>query len=200
SIWKIHPSGSTPDTASSGPTMDHTTGNGNYARFIARVLTESEQFGIMNISTCLENPTTFSFWYFMHGSQIGTLALIVNDQTLWEKTGRQGLPAWYQANITLPMGADVNVKFVANRTGAGRSSDIAIDDIVLQGEAIPISTRTPRPISSTTPRTRYNASCDFDVNKELCGWKSDTKYGWKVIHQREVNSSIGPSSDYSSIS
>ncbi|CAF5016845.1 unnamed protein product, partial [Rotaria magnacalcarata] len=57
----------------------------------------------------------------------------VNDQTLWEKTGRQGLPAWYQANITLPMGADVNVKFVANRTGAGRSSDIAIDDIVLQG-------------------------------------------------------------------
>ncbi|CAM4757647.1 unnamed protein product [Rotaria magnacalcarata] len=199
SIWKIHPSGSTPDTASSGPTMDHTTGNGNYARFIARVLTESEQFGIMNISTCLENPTTFSFWYFMHGSQIGTLALIVNDQTLWEKTGRQGLPAWYQANITLPMGADVNVKFVANRTGAGRSSDIAIDDIVLQGEAIPISTRTPRPISSTTPRTRYNASCDFDVDKELCGWKSDTKYGWKVIHQREVNSSIGPSSDYSSI-
>ncbi|CAM4914490.1 unnamed protein product [Rotaria socialis] len=199
SIWNIHPSGSTPDTASSGPTMDHTTGNGNYARFIARLLTASEQFGIMNISTCLEKPTTFSFWYFMHGSQLGTLGLMVNDQTLWEKTGRQGLPAWHQANVTLPMGADINIKFVANRTGSGRSSDIAIDDIVLQGEAISISTRTPRPISTTTPRTRYNASCDFDVNKELCGWKSDTNYGWKVIRQREVNSSIGPSSDYSSI-
>ncbi|CAF1267528.1 unnamed protein product [Rotaria magnacalcarata] len=199
STWKMYPSGSTPDTASSGPTMDHTTGSGNYARFMARVLTESDRFGVMNTSTSLSQPAAFSFWYFMHGSQIGTLALIVNDQTLWEKSGRQGLPAWYQANVTLPMGADVNVKFVANRTGAGRSSDIAIDDIVLQGEAIPISTRTPRPISSTTPRTRYNASCDFDVDKELCGWKSDTKYGWKVIHQREVNSSIGPSSDYSSI-
>ncbi|CAF4527475.1 unnamed protein product [Rotaria socialis] len=199
STWKMYPSGSTPDTASSGPTMDHTTGNGNYARFMARVLSESDRFGVMNTSTSLSQPAAFSFWYFMHGNQIGTLGLMVNDQTLWEKTSRQGLPVWHQANVTLPMGADINIKFVANRTGSGRSSDIAIDDIVLQGEAISISTRTPRPISTTTPRTRYNASCDFDVNKELCGWKSDTNYGWKVIRQREVNSSIGPSSDYSSI-
>ena len=77
---------------------------------MARLLTESDRFGIMNISTCLEKPTIFSFWYFMHGSQIGTLALVVNDQTLWEKSGRQGVPAWYQANVTLPMGANINVR------------------------------------------------------------------------------------------
>ena len=106
---------------------------------------------------------------------------------------------------------------MANRTGSGRSSDMAIDDIVLQGESsrtfhlsfesvrkseiilVPLITRTTRPTPSTTPRTRFNASCDFDVDNELCGWKSDTKYGWKVIHEREPNIMIGPSSDYSSI-
>ncbi|CAF3876764.1 unnamed protein product, partial [Rotaria sp. Silwood1] len=70
----------------------------------------------------------------MHGSQIGTLALIVNGQTLWERSGRQGVPAWYQANVTVPTDVDVNIAFVANRTGTGRSSDIAIDDIILEGE------------------------------------------------------------------
>ncbi|CAF1054860.1 unnamed protein product [Rotaria sordida] len=199
STWKIYPSGSTPDTASSGPTMDHTTGSGNYARFMATLLPQSDQFGIMSTNTSLQQSTLLSFWYFMHGTQIGTLALIVNDQTLWEKSGRQGVPAWYQAKITLLVGVDLNIAFVANQTGSGRSSDIAIDDIVLEGEPMSLSTRTTRSSSTTTPRTRFNASCDFDVDKELCGWKSDTKYGWKVIDRREPNITIGPSSDYSSI-
>lgn len=62
------------------------------------------------------------------------------------------------------------------------------------------STRTTSARPTTTPRTRFNASCDFDVDQELCGWKSDTNYGWKVIQEREPNITIGPGSDYSSIS
>jgi hypothetical protein len=62
----------------------------------------------MNTKTSLTGYTPFSFWYFMHGTQIGTLALLANDQKLWEKSGRQGLPAWYQANVTLP--ADINLR------------------------------------------------------------------------------------------
>ncbi|CAF1054879.1 unnamed protein product [Rotaria sordida] len=93
SIWQIFPSGSTPETASSGPTVDHTTGSGNYARFMATLLSESDQFGVMSVNTVIQQSTAFSFWYFMHGTQIGTLALIVNNQTLWEKSGRQGVPA-----------------------------------------------------------------------------------------------------------
>ncbi|UJR10300.1 hypothetical protein I4U23_014506 [Adineta vaga] len=197
--WRIYPSGSTPDTASSGPTMDHTTANGNYVRFMANLLPETDNIGMMNTSVYLQNPTRFTFWYFMHGTRIGTLAFVVNNQTEWEKSGRQGFPAWYQANITLNAGEELEIAIVANRPDLGRSSDIAIDDIVLEGEPMPIITRTPKPTSTTTPRTRFNASCDFDVNEELCGWKSDTKYGWKVIHEREENITIGPSSDYSSI-
>ncbi|CAF0846087.1 unnamed protein product [Adineta ricciae] len=197
--WTIFPSGSAPETANSGPTMDHTTGTGNYVRFMANLLLEGENFGLMNTSVYLETATSFTFWYFMHGTRIGTLAFVVNNQTKWEKSGRQGVPAWYQANVTLPAEEDLQIAFVANRTDLGRSSDIAIDDIVLQGEPVPINTRTPKPLSTTTPRIRFNASCDFDVNRELCGWKSDTKYGWQVIYEQGENVTIGPSSDYSSI-
>ncbi|CAF1512361.1 unnamed protein product [Adineta ricciae] len=199
STWRIYPSGSTPDTASSGPTMDHTTGNGSYARFMGARLPDSSAFGLMSTDTEIRRAAPFSFWYFMHGSQIGTLTLFVNDEPVWSRSGRQGVPAWYQATVSLTPAEHVKLGFVANRTGLGRSSDIAIDDIVLQGEPSTSSTRHTRPTSTTTPRTRFNASCDFDVDKELCGWKSDTKYGWQVIEERASNITIGPSSDYSSI-
>jgi hypothetical protein len=128
SIWRIYPSGSTPDTASSGPTADHTNGSklylkylssliyfiqdGNYARFMGTRLSESIRFGVMNTSTAVQETTPFSFWYFMHGTQIGTLTVVVNDQSIWQKSGRQGFPAWYQANISLPVGADVKVSIL----------------------------------------------------------------------------------------
>jgi hypothetical protein len=64
----------------------------------------------MYANTSLQETTPFSFWYFMHGTQIGTLALIVNNQPLWQKSGRQGFPAWYQANVMLPMSTDVQVR------------------------------------------------------------------------------------------
>jgi hypothetical protein len=76
---------------------------------MAALLPESAPFGIMNTTTSLTGYTPFSFWYFMHGTQIGTLALLANDQKLWEKSRRQGLPAWYQANVTLPAGIDLRV-------------------------------------------------------------------------------------------
>ena len=45
----------------------------------------------------------------MHGTQIGTLSLLVNEQVLWQKSKRQGVPAWYLANLTLPIGSDLRV-------------------------------------------------------------------------------------------
>jgi hypothetical protein len=83
--------------------------DGNYARFMAARLPISSQFGIMNTSILLDVSTYFTFWYFMHGTQIGTLALVVNDQIVWQKSGRQGFPAWYQANVTMPAREDLKV-------------------------------------------------------------------------------------------
>jgi hypothetical protein len=76
---------------------------------MAVVMPESELVGTMNMNVSLEKATSFMFWYFMHGNRIGTLTLLVNNQTEWEKSGRQGVPAWYPANITLPAGENVQV-------------------------------------------------------------------------------------------
>jgi len=81
---------------------------------MAARLPDSSQFGTMNTSILLDVSTYFTFWYFMHGTQIGTLALVVNNQTIWQKSGRQGFPAWYQANITLFSGVDVKVCIFLN--------------------------------------------------------------------------------------
>lgn len=82
---------------------------GKYARFVATALLDTEVSGTMNASVSLANDTSFTFWYFMHGTRIGTLALLVNNETEWEKSGRQGAPAWYQANVILPAGEDIQV-------------------------------------------------------------------------------------------
>ena len=76
---------------------------------MATLLGQSDLFGVLATNASLRASTTFSFWYFMHGSQIGTLSLLVDDQIVWQKSRRQGAPAWYQANVTLPKGDGVEV-------------------------------------------------------------------------------------------
>ena len=76
---------------------------------MAARLPESNQFGMMSTNVTLRQSSLFSFWYFMHGTQIGTLALMINDEPVWQKSGRQGAPAWYLGNTTLPNGVHVKV-------------------------------------------------------------------------------------------
>lgn len=63
----------------------------------------------MNTTVTTTTLTDFTFWYYMQGTQIGTLSLIADEQVLWEKSRRQGLPQWYSATVTLPVGNDIQV-------------------------------------------------------------------------------------------
>ncbi|CAF1587968.1 unnamed protein product, partial [Didymodactylos carnosus] len=193
--WLLAESGT--GSPSSGPLFDHTTGSGHYALFSGSATTATDPSGHMNTSFTLNESQMLSFWYYMNGNQIGTLALILNGHIMWSKTGRQS-SQWLNANITLPTRELLNIEFVANRSDLGKSSDIAIDDIVLHGEAIP-STRTPRTRPTTTPRARSNASCDFDYDRGTCGWRIESNNEWKVVEGKGVDVQIGPGSDYSSI-
>ena len=88
---------------------------GHYARFMANRLAPSDRFGVLATNASLHAPAVFSFWYFMHGSQIGTLSLLVDDQIVWQKSRRQGAPAWYQASVTLTSGGSVEVRLSSLR-------------------------------------------------------------------------------------
>ena len=45
----------------------------------------------------------FQFWYYMYGTQIGTLELIVDNNVILSLTGRQK-PEWMLAQVKLPAG------------------------------------------------------------------------------------------------
>ena len=55
-----------------------------------------------NINIQIES--NFEFWYYMYGTQIGTLQLIKDDEeVLWSLTGRQR-NEWLFAQIKIPAG------------------------------------------------------------------------------------------------
>ncbi len=80
---------------------------------------------------------TFGFDYHMNGTDMGSLTLQASDNNgsswanVWTISGSQGT-AWKSASVDLASyaGASVQLRFVGV-TGAGWSSDIAIDDISL---------------------------------------------------------------------
>lgn len=85
-----------------------------------------------NIS--LTTDQDLEFWYHMSGAHIGTLEIILDEtNVVWSLSGKQ-INQWLQARIKLPAG-EYSLEFSANRSIDGRSScDIALDDIMLQGQ------------------------------------------------------------------
>lgn len=103
----------------------------------------------------IDKKSNFEFWYFMYGFQIGSLELIINGSNLlWSLSGKQQ-NKWLLAKVELPSGEYVvmirilysiliilfvliiqyKIEFKANRSIEGRlSSDIALDDIMIEGE------------------------------------------------------------------
>lgn len=72
-----------------------------------------------------------SFWYNMHGSQIGTLNVNMKvgsrSTQIWRKSGDQG-QRWQQAQATITPSTNYTIMF-EGVIGTGFRGDIAIDDI-----------------------------------------------------------------------
>ncbi|XP_034458883.1 MAM domain-containing protein 2-like isoform X2 [Hippoglossus hippoglossus] len=131
--------GSTP-TSYTGPRGDHTAGLGYYlyleaspmlsgqsARLLSRPLRGSRE------SQCL------SFYYHMYGSGIGQLSVHLDkggeDVLLWQQSGEQSI-AWLRARVEYQSDSLHQLVFEATR-GPSVRSDIAIDDIILEGGPCP---------------------------------------------------------------
>jgi len=129
-------------TATSGTGVDAGNGgSGTYAYFEAsggingetNYLTETFDFSAYN-------SPQISYYYHMYGANMGSLALQVNTgggwTSLWSVSGQQQNSeekAWIQNTISLAAyagEASCQIRFLATR-GAGITSDIALDDIVV---------------------------------------------------------------------
>ncbi len=125
-----------------GPSGDHTSGNGKYlfaesifgggtAPFDGFVETPLIDLSALTVPE-------LSFWYHMFGNNIGSMAVEVDNgggyTQIWSKTGQQqnaGTDPWKEAVISLSAYANdtIRLRFKATKATFGTQADAAIDDI-----------------------------------------------------------------------
>lgn len=129
--WRIW-SGST-NTPGTGPTSDHTTGNGQYVYI--------ESTGCTNLPRTLETPCfdlstldapILSFWYHMYGATTGSVSLQIDPGTgtfitVSGQANEQG-DQWHEFVYDLSNYTNQLVRFRIIGIAGGGMSDIAIDD------------------------------------------------------------------------
>ncbi|MEM9921167.1 MAG: S8 family serine peptidase [Bacteroidota bacterium] len=138
--WRVH-NGATPSNGT-GPETDQNTGteDGKYlylessnSCFNKQAVLMSPCFDLTNI----EHPI-LTFWYHMHGQDIGQLNIGLFDGEKWRDhimfplVGKQG-NSWKKSpeiDLSAFSGRKVNIRFTAN-TGSAFSADLAIDNIGL---------------------------------------------------------------------
>ncbi|XP_010734159.3 MAM domain-containing protein 2 [Larimichthys crocea] len=136
--WELR-RGPTP-TSYTGPRGDHTTGLGYYLHMEASPLLPGQS------TRLLSRPLRGSrglqclrFYYHMYGSGTGQLSVHLGkdgeDVLLWQRSGEQSI-AWLRATVEYQSDSQHQIVFKAIR-GSSVRSDIAIDDIILEGGPCP---------------------------------------------------------------
>ncbi|XP_066273297.1 MAM and LDL-receptor class A domain-containing protein 1-like [Branchiostoma lanceolatum] len=155
--WTHQAGGTT--SAGTGPSADHTSGNGQYI-FIET--SSPRQVGqVARITThaiYVTSPICVSFYYHMYGRGIGTLNVVITDpsqpagQTVWGESGDKG-DVWLQGQFAVDTAVgggektvQITFEAVIGRVGFG---DIALDDVAYISGPCP----TQAPLPTTTPLT-----------------------------------------------
>ncbi|XP_052272348.1 MAM and LDL-receptor class A domain-containing protein 1-like isoform X2 [Dreissena polymorpha] len=140
--WSLR-MGPTP-TATTGPNADHTLGTalGHYSYIETSVGTQGDQSQLISPQlTATNDSACLTFWYHMHGLDIGSLKLETVEystdavgnciETKLQNvtiSGDQGA-AWRQAQTTLPPMSKPHRLILTSIQGNGNFGDVAIDDI-----------------------------------------------------------------------
>lgn len=131
--------GNTP-TSYTGPRGDHTTGLGYYLYMEASPMLPGQNVRLLSRPVRgARGPQCLRFFYHMYGSGTGQLRVHINkdgeDGLLWQRSGEQSI-AWLRAQVEYHCDRQHQIVFEATR-GTSVRSDIAIDDIILEGGPCP---------------------------------------------------------------
>uniref|UniRef100_A0A665TSY9 MAM domain containing 2 n=2 Tax=Echeneis naucrates TaxID=173247 RepID=A0A665TSY9_ECHNA len=135
-VWRRGP---TP-TSYTGPRGDHTTGLGYYLYMEASPMLTGQSVRLLSRPLRGSRGTQcLRFYYHMYGSGMGQLNVYLDkdgqDALLWQRGGEQSI-AWLRARVEYQSESQHQIVFEATR-GPSVRSDIAIDDIVLEGGPCP---------------------------------------------------------------
>ncbi|XP_077441552.1 MAM domain-containing protein 2-like [Vanacampus margaritifer] len=143
--------GPTP-TSYTGPRGDHTSGLGYYLYMEASPMLPGQTVRLLSRSLRgSRGPRCLRFYYHMYGSSMGQLSVHLRkdggDILLWERSGEQSI-AWLSATVEYQSDSQHQIMFEAIR-GSSVRSDIAIDDINLEGGPCPATeSKTPMATSN----------------------------------------------------
>lgn len=131
--------GPTP-TSYTGPRGDHTTGLGYYLHMEASPMLPGQSVRLLSRPLRgSRGPQCLRFYYHMYGSGTGQLSVHLHkdgeDVLLWQLSGEQSI-AWLRASVEYQSDSQHQIVFEATR-GSSVRSDIAIDDIILEGGPCP---------------------------------------------------------------
>ncbi|KAF6722311.1 MAM domain-containing protein 2 [Oryzias melastigma] len=131
--------GPTP-TSYTGPRADHSSGLGYYLHMEASPMLPGQSARLLSRPVRGGRaPQCLQFFYHMYGSGTGALRVLLNEEgqetLLWQQSREQSI-AWLRGQVQYQWDRPHKIIFEATR-GSSVRSDIAIDDIILQGGPCP---------------------------------------------------------------
>ncbi|XP_034146822.1 MAM and LDL-receptor class A domain-containing protein 2 isoform X3 [Esox lucius] len=199
--------GPTP-TKFTGPTQDHTTGDGSYMYIEGDGVYRGDSARMMSPS-CQIGPGQYClrFWYHMYGHATA-MALNVyqldqheTNKKLWSEVNNQGA-TWFPAEVDVNIDGSFRIIMEAIR-GSNHWSDVAFDDISIHHG--PCSSKSDMSETSippsfeggaVTPNSVCNLDCDFKL--DLCGFTQllTDVFDWTRHNGSTPTAFTGPSADH----
>ncbi|KAL9985794.1 hypothetical protein ACROYT_G008239 [Oculina patagonica] len=131
-----------------GPSADHTTGNGYYMYIeTSSPRRQGDNAKLNTPKLQFSGNMCMKFYYHMYGASMGTLNVILNGKTVFSAGGNKG-NKWLEAAVTVNLSGMYAVTF-EGITGSSYQGDIAIDDLMLAPGSC--SSITPPPPTTSGP-------------------------------------------------
>ncbi|XP_050164389.1 IgGFc-binding protein-like [Myiozetetes cayanensis] len=160
SIDWIRNKGPTP-TPNTGPSSDHTTGDGYYIYLQGTDDALAGFVAVLVSPVCSwEGTHCFRFWYHMYGNaEMALRVYVANDreqQVVWNQEGNHG-DMWHLGEVTVHITGNQQI-FLEGQWGEDARSNVALDDLSIEKGScagpLPPTPSTPLPsiTTQTTPR------------------------------------------------
>ncbi|XP_066300034.1 MAM and LDL-receptor class A domain-containing protein 1-like [Branchiostoma lanceolatum] len=180
-------------TSNSGPSSDHTTGNGFYVYIEASNKSPDDRARIVSPDVTVPAAQTkcLKFWYHMYGSSVDAFNVYWQvggalGDAIWTRQGDQG-NLWTEARVDIPAGQGQVV--LEGVRGISFRGDIAVDDVTLTDGAC------QQVVGPSVPPGGLR--CDFE-DVTLCGYTQDTDddFNWTWQSSSTSTSGTGPANDH----
>ncbi|XP_077580663.1 MAM and LDL-receptor class A domain-containing protein 2 [Stigmatopora nigra] len=158
-----------------GPLYDHTVGNdqGFYLLITGSGSSEHETASISTDVSHLTSPICIHFWYYMSGSSVSNLQLLVETKTskviVWTRRGTQ-IADWVNGQVTIEMEEINRVIFSGHRSSKSEGF-LALDDVTVSNGAC-----------------KKQSVCGFDSNS--CGFENDVSHAGQWGRQRATKDNV----------